>query len=237
MGLFAELTTDNMEESKDTLGGGYQPVPSGVYAATIKLAYAGKSARSEARSVTIHADLNGHEFRETYWITSGKGVNYYVSKDDGKTRIPLPSFTTVDELCLLATQEPLASQATEEKVVKLYNAQERKEVPTPVQVLTGLIGKEVNLGILRQVVDKTALADSGKYEPTGETRTENVVSKVFHSETNKTVNEYRHNVAEPEFYTEWVKQYKDKDINRAKGAGNAKGTSGSGSPATKKLFD
>lgn len=239
MGLFDNLTTEGMEETKDVVGGGgYQPLASDVYPAMIKLAYAGKSRSSDAQSITIHADINGNEFRETVWITSGKGVNYYVSKEDGKTRIPLPGFATIDELCLLATKEPLSAQATEEKVVKLYNYEEKKELPTPVQVLTGLIGKQVKLGILREIVDKTARNDAGEYVPTGETRAQNVISKVFHAETNKTVNEYRHKVEEPEFCQAWISQNQGKDRNRAKGAATpAKGSTGTGRPATAKLFD
>jgi len=238
MGLFDTLTTEGLEESKDVAGGAYQALPSDIYSAVIKLAYAGKSRSSDARSVTFHADINGTEYRETVWITSGKGVNYYVSKEDGKTRIPLPGFSTIEELCLLATQEPLSAQTTEEKVVKLYNFEERKEVPTPVQVLTSLIGKEVNLGILREIVDKTARDDSGNYVPTGETRTQNVTSKVFHPESNKTVNEYRHEVKDPEFYETWIAQNQGKDRNRAKGASTTatKGASGNGRPEPAKLF-
>lgn len=240
MGLFDNLTTEGLEESKDVAGGGgYQPLPSDIYSAVIKLAYANKSRSSDAQSVTFHADINGNEYRETVWITSGKGVNYYVSKEDGKTRIPLPGFAIIDELCLLATKEPLSAQTTEEKVVKLYNYEEKKEVPTPVPVLTSLIGTQVKLGVLREIVDRTARDDSGNYVPTGETRTQNVVSKVFHAETNKTVNEYRHNVKNPEFYTTWLAQNQGKDRNRAKGASTtvAKGMSGTGRPQAAKLFD
>lgn len=240
MGLFDNLTTEGLEESKDIAGGGgYQPLSSDIYSAVIKLAYSSKSRSSEARSVTFHADINGNEYRETIWITTGKGVNYYVSKEDGKTRIPLPGFAIIEELCLLATKEPLSAQTTEEKVVKLYNFDEKKEMPTTVPVLTSLIGKEINLGILREIVDKVARDDAGNYVPTGETRTQNVTSKVFHPETNKTVNEYRHDVKDPEFYTAWIAQNQGKDRNRAKGAptNSNKGASGSGRPEPAKLFD
>ena len=240
MGLFDNLTTEGLEDSKDVAGGGgYQPLASDVYSAVIKLAYVGNSRKSDARSVTFHADINGNEYRETIWITNGKGVNYYVSKEDGKTRIRLPGFATFEELCLLATKEPPSAQTTEEKVVKLYNFEERKEVPTPVPVLTSLIGKEVNLGILREIVDKTARDDSGNYVPTGETRAQNVTSKVFHSETNKTVTEYRRDVQDPEFYTTWIAQNQGKERNRAKGASTTptKGAAGSGRPEPAKLFD
>ena len=242
MGLFDNLTDDGLEETKDVAGGGgYQPLASDIYEATIKLAYAGKSSSSDAQSITIHADINGNEYRETVWITSGKGVNYYVSKEDNKTRIPLPGYSTINDLCLLATREALAEQKTEEKVVKLWNRQERKELPTPVQVLTDLIGKQVKLGILREIIDVTARNDAGNYVPTGETRSQNVISKVFDVDTNKTVNEFRKKVENPEFAEVWLSQNQGKDRNRAKGAaaGASKGMNGSGRPAAPKakLFE
>ena len=40
MGLFDNLTTEGLEESKDIAGGGgYQPLSSDIYSAVIKLAY------------------------------------------------------------------------------------------------------------------------------------------------------------------------------------------------------
>jgi hypothetical protein len=240
MTLFAKLTTDNMEESKDVVGSNFDPVSSGLYDATIKVAYAGKSRSSDSQSVTLVLDLNGREYRETVYVTSGTGENYYVSKEDKKTRYPLPSFTMVDDICLLTTGESLSEQASETKVVKIYNYDEKKEVPTEVPVLMGLTGKQVTLGILRNIVDKSKKNDSGAYVATGETRIENTIDKVFHSETGRTVNEYRHEVMEPEFRDAWETRNKGKDRNRAKGAASSNGASSSGSSGTgspkKKLF-
>lgn len=240
MGLFNNLTTENIEESKDSLGG-FGPMPSGVYDAVIKLAYAGKSSSSDAQCVTVHFDVGGQEMREQIWVTNGKGQNFYTPKGE-TSRLPLPGFTTIDELCLLATGEPLSEQPTETKTVKLYNFEEKKELPTEVPVLVDLIGKPVKLGILRQIVDKQTKGDDGVYRANGETRTENTVSKVFHPETKMTVNEYRHEINDCEFHDAWQARNKGKDRDRStKGAGGSAGGSGNGRPggqksATKKLF-
>lgn len=241
MGIFENLTTGGFKETADTLGGSFDPKPSAAYDAVITMAYAGKSSRSNAQSITVHATIDGAEFKETIWVTNGKGENFYLSKDGKNTKNPLPGFTTVDDLCLLATGSPLAEQSTEEKAVKIYDYEARKEVPKQVQVLVDLLGKEVKLGVLREIVDKTKQADSGQYLPTGETRTQNVINKVFHGETGRTVNEYRHEIAEPDFLAAWKLRNDGKDRNRAKGiAANGAGASGAGRPAgaapAKKLF-
>jgi len=241
MGIFSTLTADKLEETADTLGGSFDPKPTAAYDAEITLAYAGKSTKSNAQSVTVHCTIDGGEMRETIWITNGKGENFYLSKDGKNTKMPLPGFTTIDDLCLLATGDSLAEQATEEKTVKLYDFEARKEIPKAVEVLTGLIGKTVKLGVLREIQDKTKQSDSGQYVATGETRVINTINKVFHSETGRTVNEYRHEIAEPEFLAAWKQRNDGKDRNRAKGAqSNGAGASGSGSPnggsTAKKLF-
>lgn len=241
MGVFANLTTDNLADTGDTLGGGYEPLPSDVYPATIKLAYLGKAKASNAQSVTVHADCNGKEVRETIWITNRNGENFYPDKQDPSKKFPLPGFTTIDDLCLLSTGQPLAEMDVEEKVVKLYSYEEKKEVPTPVQVITPLLGKQVQLGVLRQIVDKTKKNEAtGKYEPTGETRTENTIDKVFHAESGRTVHEFRSEIPQAEFLPLWKEKNAGKDRNKAKGlsaGGAGAGASGAGRPsAGKKLF-
>lgn len=247
MSLFSNMTTDGLEEAGDKLGGGYEPVPSDIYPAHIKLVYVGKAQSSNAQSITVHADINGKDFRETIWITTKDGNNFYIPKDqkNGKvTKHPLPGFTTVDDLCLLTTGSPLSEQPTEEKVVKLYDPAERKETNQTVQVLIDVMGKQALLGIVRNIVDKQKKGDDGKYHNTGETRTENSIDKVFHADTKRTVSEYRHDVQTAEFHDAWKARNAGKDRNRSKGLEGASGpgTSGIGRPggaapsASKKLF-
>lgn len=242
--IFKNLTTDNMAEAKDTLGG-FSRLESDVYPAVIKMAYAGQSQHG-AHNVTVVADVNGQEYRETLYVTNRKGENFYVDKNDKSIRHPLPGFTVVDDLCLLTTGHALAEQEAEPKVVKVYNPEEKKEVPTEVPVLMDLIGKTIQLGIIKRIEDKTAKNDqSGEYEPTGETRETNQIDKIFHVESGRTVSEYRHEIDPAEFLPAWTKrnQGKTRDVSQA-GKGNAPaGNAGSGrpgggerKPASKSLF-
>ena len=132
MGMFKNLAVaDDVELNGDTLGSNFDPKPTGVYDAKITMAYAGKSPKG-AQCVTVHADIRGGEIRETIYITNTKGETFYLSKDGKNTKHVLPGFTTIDDLCLLATEAPLSEQVTEEKTVKLYDYEAKKEIPKAV---------------------------------------------------------------------------------------------------------
>lgn len=223
--MFGNLTSDNLTESGDRLGGG-GPMESGIYTGTVKLAYAGKSRSSDAQSVVVHIDVNGNEFRETHWVTNKNGENFYLDKQDQTKKHPLPGFTHVDDLCLLTTGFGLAEQDIEEKVVSLYDFEARQEVPQNVPVLTGLLGKEITVGVVKQTVDKTAKDANGKYNPTGETRDENVADKFFHTETKRTVTEIKTGQEEAIFHDKWKEKNTGKTRNRAKGAEGNSGAPG-----------
>jgi len=238
--VFAKLETADVEQAADVVGGAVTALPTDVYSGTIKLAYVGTSRSSDAQSVNLHIDINGTEIRNTVWVVSGKGLMYYEKEG---SKIPLPGFALINDICMLATEKSLTEQESEEKVVKLWDYEAKKELPTSVPVLTGLTNVPVKLAITRQIVDKNKKDEqSGKYVPTGETRTENELNKTFHPETNRTVNEYLHNIEEPEFYTAWLERHKGKDRDRSKGTKGGPGSSGVGKPgantnsAAKKLF-
>lgn len=240
--MFSGLSTEGMETPEDKVGGGFQPLPSDIYDAKILMVYAGKARNSDAQNINVHMTINDQEHRETIYITNRNGENFYKDKVTGKPT-PLPGFTTVDDLCLFVTEAGLAEQETEPKTVKLYNFDEQKEVPTEVPMLTALMGAEVKVALLRVIEDKRKQGDDGDYHPTGETRTFNSIDKVFHPETGRTVNEYRHGVESAEFAEAWMTKNTGKDRNKAKGANGAggAGTSGTGAPGAaqsqkKKLF-
>lgn len=235
MSIFKKLTTEGAEKAVDRLGGGFQAVPSDIYDVTIKMAYVGNSAHSKAMSVTLIATMaDNKELRETIWITNKDNENTYADKQDAKKKHLLPGFITVNDICLLATGNELSEQETEEKMVKIYNSTEKKEVPTAVQVITDLIGKKVKLGVLRKKSWKQKRDDSGNYVNTDQTRDENTIDKVFHADNGRTVQEYMHGVDPAEFMPAWEKQNKGKDrddTTRAQpAAAAAGGIGGTGRP-------
>lgn len=205
MSLFNKLKSDGLEDSQDRLGG-FSPLDSGLYAGTIKALYGGTSDGGSTY-VALVADFGGKEYRETFYVTNRKGENFFLNKQDNSKKVPLPGFTVVDDLCLITTGEPLAAQETEDKVINIYNFNEKKDVATTVPMLTALLGKDITVGIIKQLENKSEKVGDD-YVPTAETREINFVDKVFHPELKLTVAEARNGVdaADAKFQDAWVEK-------------------------------
>ena len=206
MSLFNNLGTDGLEQSEDRLGGGRKIFNTDIYPAVVKLAYASK-ADSGALAVNLVLDLNGEEYREAIYVTNKKGENWFKNQNDPTKKVPLPGFTTIDELCLVTLEKPLSQVATEEKVVKLYDFEAKKEVPKSVDALTELHGKELFVAIQKRLENKQKKEDN-EYVPTAETRETNNIVKVFHSPSKLTIPEARNGKTEGEFYDQWLEKNK-----------------------------
>jgi hypothetical protein len=190
------------------------------------VAYAGQSAGG-AHNVTILADINGREYRETIYVTNKKGENFFQNKSDLTKKVPLPGFVTIDDLCLVTTGAPLCDQVIEEKMVKVWDYDAGAEMPKSVPVLTGLIGQQVRFGIFKQKVDKNEKNAAGDYVPSGETREENVIDKVFEYDSKLTVVEARNGTQSAVFHDSWAT--KNRGVTRDKSskvAANQNGRTG-----------
>jgi hypothetical protein len=219
MSLLSGLTIDNsIQTETDVLGGG-GPLESGLYKATVTLAYLQKSKGGALGLVTHFKSDQGREFRETLWITSGdaKGNKNYYEKDGEKKY--LPGFLMADALCLLTVGRGIAAMDTEQKVVNVYSYDAKAEVPTKVDMLVDLLGQEILVGLLKQTVDKNVKNDAGAYVPSGESREENVIEKLFRARDNMTTAEIRAQVPEATFYKSWEEKWAGKTRDRTtKGA-------------------
>jgi hypothetical protein len=236
--LFGKLSTDGLEESQDRLGG-YQPRNSNIYEMTIKAMFAGTSDGG-ARSVTFIGEEGGKEYREVFWVTNKNGENWFEAKDrsGNKTgkKSPLPGFTMVDDICLIATGKGLAEQDAEDKVVQVW--EDGKQVNKAMPHLVDCTGQKVALGILRRLVNKNVKNDAGVYVPGPEEREENTTDKVFHPELKLTCAEARNGADAPVFWDAWLDLNRDKVKDGRKYDGKQAGTAGgppqspkSGAPA------
>jgi hypothetical protein len=138
--------------------------------------------------------------------------------------VPLPGFTIVDDLCLVTTNKPLAQQPTEEKVMNIYDADAKKELPKSVPMLVDLLGKKVTFGILKEVRNKQVKNGAGEYVDTDETREENVTDKVFHFPSNLTVVEAGNGTQTAIFHPAWVE--KNQGVTRDRTNKDATGQKG-----------
>lgn len=229
MSLLSGLTTDtSIADEKDSVGGGYAPLDSGLYPATISLAYVSKSSGGAIGLNLVLTTEAGKDIRQTLWMTSGtaKGCkNYYEDKAGDKQY--LPGFLHANALALLTVGKEIGQLDTEKKVINLYSAEAKAEVPTPVDMLTDLLGQEILVGLIKQVVDKNVKTDAG-YVPSGETREENEIDKFFRASDRKTTAEIRAQASEAVFVETWAKKWNGEVKNKA--TKNA-GTAGAPTPA------
>lgn len=242
MSLFAKAqqATQNMKvEEKDTLGGSFT-VPSDVYKGGIKMAYLDAWA-SGALYVGFEFALlvDGKERVHKEMITISNKAGSFTYTDKQGDAVTMPGYVMVDSILRAATGKGFADQTPVVKGVKMYDSAAKAEVIKEREVFMEAVGKKLNIAILEQEVDKTAKDPvSGTYVPTGETRKENVVSKVFDFDTNKTISEIKAG-AEAKFCNDWVAKYKGQVVNKVKG--NKAGAAGTpqaqaGAPTVGALF-
>lgn len=243
--MFGNLTTDGLQESQDRLGG-IQVFNTDIYIGVIKALYAGKSTGG-ATSVTLIADLDGKEYTETLYVTNKDGQNWFANKQDNTKKVPLPGFTVVDDICLIATGEPLAAQETEEKVVKVWDSEAKKEMPKSVPMIIAALGKPIALGIQKTLANKQTKVGND-YVPNAETREENHIDKVYHPEMKLTVAEARAGQDVAQFWDAWLLKNKDQVRDKRTIKDGEVGSSGApsktppkpnapaGQPARKSLF-
>lgn len=221
MSIFKNVTSDDsIANERDSVGGG-GVLESGLYPATVKLAYA-TTAASGAMGLVLHLQTEqGREIRETLWITSGKakgGKNYY--EKDGQKHY-LPGYLNATALTLLTVGEELSEVDTETKVVNVYSREAKAEVPTKVEMLMDLLDQPIHVGVIKEIVDKTTQADDGSYVPTGETREQNVIDKFFRASDNRTTSEIRAKSEDAVFVNTWKERWSGKTRDRStKGVAN-----------------
>ena len=227
MSLLATLSTDSsIAEERDSVGSG-GVLDSGLYPAKVALAYITKAASEAMGLVLTLKTESGREIRQTLWMTSGKdkgGNNFYIDKNGEKHY--LPGFNHANSLALLTVGKEISQLGTETKVVNVYSSEAKAEVPTKVEMIMDLLGQDILVGLLKQTVDKNQKNDAGVYVPTGETREENEIDKLFRAKDRMTTAEIRAQVEEAAFATTWEQKWAGKVRNKAKGASANAGTPG-----------
>jgi hypothetical protein len=232
MNLFGNLSTEGLEQAEDRLGG-FTVHGTDIYDSTVKAMYAGESDGG-ALSVTVVLQLpGGKEYSETVYITNKQKQNFFLNKQDKTKKVPLPGFTLIEDICLIASGKPLSEQTTEEKTVNTYNKDLKKQVPTVVPMLVDCIGGTLSVAILKVLENKNVKDSSGTYQPTAEERESNRIDKVFDTGSKMTVLEAKSGATEAKFWDGWSDKNKDKTRDERKiknGQGAVAGKASAGVP-------
>ena len=236
MNILAGLKTDNtIADANESVSTG-SILESNLYDFTIDLAYISKSSGG-AVALNLHLSDGGNTIRQTIYASSGdaKGnLNYYTDKK-GKKQY-LPGFNIANNLALLTAGLELSELEPEEKVVNLYDFDAGKELPTKVAALTQVMGKQVTAGVIKQTVDKNVKTDNG-YVPSGETRDENELDRLFRTDDGLTVTEIKAKSTTPAIKEAWLTKWFEKTKMKAKGAvAGAVAGAPAAAPAATSLF-
>lgn len=225
MSLLSNLASEAGIADESDFIGSSGPLESGLYPASIAMAYVSKSAGG-AMGLVLTLKVSGRDVKQTLWMTSGtaKGGKNYYEKDGVKNY--LPGFNHANSLALLTVGKEISALDTETKVVKVYSPEAKAEVPTKVECLTDLLGKEILVGLIKQIVPKQVKNAQGVYVPTGETREENEIDKLFRAKDRLTTAEIRGQATEAAFADAWDAKWSGKTKDRAKGVVAQAGTAG-----------
>jgi len=219
------------EKEKDVLGG-RSLLPTNAYDALIDVAYI-TTSQGGARAFNFIVNVNGKFVRETIYVTNKQGGVTYTK--DGK-KYSLPGYSLVNAITKLTIGKEIPALVFEDKIVKIYNFDLKKEVPTTVPVAVELTGQAVCLGIEHTKENKQAKDQAGNYVDTPDVRESNSIVRVFHPKTGQTAAEYDAQ-APAEFKALWVKEFAGKvrdRTNKAITAAAAIPGNGTATPATGK---
>lgn len=208
--LFSNAASElaGTEKEKDVLGG-RSLLPTGLYDATIDVAYITISSGG-AKAFNFVLDIDGKKVRETTYVTNKKGEVTYTK--DGKKHA-LPGYSLVNAISKLTCGKEIPSLEFEKKLVKIWNFEKRAEIATEVDVAVELVGQKITLGIEWHKENKNVKDQTGAYVPTAEIREFNTVTRVFHATSKQTAAEYNAQ-APAEFMAAWDKEFKGKIIDK-----------------------
>lgn len=229
MSLLASLNStqdESIQTAKDSVGGGGFIWETNLYPCTIDIAYLEKKPSGALFLNVVLKNDDGGELREGLCIASGdaKGNKTYYENAQGERHF-LPGFNHASDMSLLTLGKELNELSTEKRIIKVYNKDAGKELPTEVDMVTDLVGQRILAGIQKQIVDKTQQGGDGKYHPTGETREVNEIDKIFRERDSKTSFEVRTEAEEATFHATWKEKWAGKVRNKASAANDANGAS------------
>ena len=153
---------------------------SGLYQGVLKYLYFTESA-SKAIAANLVIDINGLARNFTLWISYKNGVLF---KENPQTHQKeyLSNYKKINALAFCATGKPLDQLTQEEKTIKIFNRETRKEEPTQAMCIVELINKPICIGLkkVNHHVEQKQL--DGSYLPTDKTVFINDIDKFYNTE-------------------------------------------------------
>lgn len=227
--------------SKDSLSTGGFTWETGAYDTEIEVAYLDKNQWGGKTVNYVFKDLaEGKTLKITdmYANENNETFNEY----NGKKSLRV-GYRRLVEMAMLACDMEIAEALLEskitEKIVELYDFDAGGVVEVPRMVLTEFVGKRITLGITKNITNKKAKDDEGKWKTTNEEKISNSIEKLFRFNDKATMSEVEVAKAnsgdvDPTFFEKWREDRGDKEINKFK---ETKGGGSSSNGSRKKTAD
>lgn len=185
---------------------------SDMYKVRIKYGYLNQS-EAGSLSLNLCVSLLDHDNREVNLPgllltgTNKKGnKNHYVKNDK---KYLFNTYVLADNISMLTTGKSIVKLPTEKKIIKKYNYDDKKEVPTEVDMFPDLENQEIYMCIMHVETNKQRRREDGTYATLSETKFLNRPEHVCSVDTGKTQIETAESL-EAEFGAKWVKKWKGK---------------------------
>jgi hypothetical protein len=209
--LFA--SADDVVESGDFMpSDNFGTQDTGLYPVGIKAAYMGESAGG-AKCINFqfqNADGTGPEIKQTIYMTTKKSTGCrttYIDRSGGTHK--LAGMEQIDNLCEMLTGmqfQELAKTTAEDKVVKIWDFDEKADVNTDVRMIMGLLNKPVLIG-LHKVKENTVKLIDKEWKPQAKERWSNEIDKFFDADTGLTHAEMKAKLTNPDWLAKWKAKY------------------------------
>jgi len=216
------------EEPVEHTGGSSFIWKTGVYPVTITQAYC-IVAKSGAQAFHFRFEnAAGKMYKEDVYFTSKAGAITYPDKKDPNKSHYLPGFITATNIIACVSPENFrtfmqgpsngatlnaryeaffkaACATCTSGTVPKWDWGKRKDIDTEVDdVMTGIIGKQINLALTQTLVNKRAKDNSGAYVDIADTRDENEIANIYTMD-GFSVGELKTNAEEPAKMAAWIK--------------------------------
>ena len=143
----------------------------------------------------------------------------------------MPSYVRMKNIDFLLSKKLQETPRTEKKLIKIWNAEAKKEVPTEKDMLVEWVGKPLTILVTKTKEFKQTKNADGVYVDTDEVKTLAVVDFYVDAVTNKTQNEISGN-QEPLICTKWLEKHTSDFVrDRTNGKGKTVATSSAPTPA------
>ena len=202
-------------------GGGSYLMESGIYALRIQHAYIETNANTGSINFVVTAEnTDGVTITDRFCVFSGRTKsNEYVDKRDGTSK-KLPSYLLAKSLGIVVLNKILGPDDYEDKVINVRDWSTGKDVPKTVPMATELVGKFVKAAVIKEIRDKNSLnQQTGRYEPTGETREENHIVRFYNADTGMAASEMKAHQSDPSVQAKametWAEKNTGKTIDKA----------------------